>query len=976
MDSEPLNAVGQTTRNFQITKYLPLEELQSTLIELVHEPTGARVMQIANNDPENLFCLSFQTLPDSPNGIAHILEHVTLCGSKKFPVKDPFFAMTRRSLNTFMNAMTGQDFTCYPAASQVEKDFYNLLEVYLDAVFHPYLKKASFLQEGYRLEFADPKVAQLPLRFQGVVYNEMKGAMSSSESRLWDAMCKHLTPDLPYANNSGGDPKWIPSLRYEELLEFHRNFYHPSRCLFFFYGDLPLAKHLDFIEKHALKGVEKLPPLSPIPQQKRFPAPIAISERYPTLDPTGEKDLIALSWLTVPLTDQGEVLALSLLDSLLMDTDASPLKKPLLQSGLCSDVDSSIDTEMSEVPWSFVFRGCDAKDAEKLKTLLFDTLRQLAETPFSKEEIDASLHQLEFHRKEIGAERIPYGLTLFFRAVLLKQHGSEPEHGLLIDRLFTELRAKLEDPEYLGKLLKKHLLENPHFVLLSLCADPKLETEEFEEEQKRLRELETKLTEKTKKQLLSQAKELDAYHEAVEHQSLECLPKISLSDVSLHPKDFPLEEVQCNGLHVLHHDCFTNQIVYADLVLDLPDLSVSDLPLLSFFTRILPELGSGKRNYEENLNYQQAYIGSFDAAFSLHISNENPDLLHPTLSLKGKALFHNIDKLFSLFSDTLFEPDLKDEKRIRDLLAQHASYLESRLVKNGLHYAVQEAFSGLSLPSYIYNEWNGFPYYQKIRQWSRRFPKNLLSDLERLKQPLLSGQKADLVLSCSKEEFHALKSQNFFHLTIPERTAAPWKGNYPLPKVSSHARPIAAPVAFTCWAMRTASYRDPDAPFLLIATELLENCVLHREIREKGGAYGGGASYSPSIGNFYLFSYRDPQLANTLTAFQESLKTIAQGAFNDRELEEAKLGVIQSLDAPVSPGARASVAYAWKRTGRTLKERELFRQKILKATKEEITSAVAPLISQEKNLVTFINRDLFHRENEKIKESLLTLIEN
>ncbi|MES2272616.1 MAG: insulinase family protein, partial [Chlamydiota bacterium] len=298
-----LSAVGQTYHGFVITQYLPLEELQSTLIELTHEPTGARVMHIANTDPENLFCLSLQTLPSSSNGVAHILEHIALCGSRKFPIKDPFFAMTRRSLNTYMNALTGQDFTCYPASSQVEKDFYNLLDVYLDAVFHPELKHLSFLQEGHRLEFVDPKNPKGPLQFQGVVYNEMKGAMSSIESRLGEAISKRLMPDLPYSHNSGGDPKDIPSLKYEELIEFHQLFYHPSRCLFFFYGNLPLAKHLDFILERALKGVQKIPQISPIPLQPRFKAQIVAQDRYPIAQ--GEsldgKTQVAFAWLTAPI---------------------------------------------------------------------------------------------------------------------------------------------------------------------------------------------------------------------------------------------------------------------------------------------------------------------------------------------------------------------------------------------------------------------------------------------------------------------------------------------------------------------------------------------------------------------------------------------------------------------------------------------------------------------------------------------------
>lgn len=264
-----LTAVQQTYRDFQVVQYLRLEELQSTLIELIHEPTGAKVMHIANDDPENLFCLSFQTLPTSSNGVAHILEHTVLCGSKKFPVKDPFFSMARRSLNTYMNALTGHDFTCYPASSQIEKDFYNLLEVYIDAVFHPNLKKESFLQEGHRFAFAEPEDLNSPLVYQGIVYNEMKGAMIGPESRLWEKISEHLTPDLTYAHNSGGNPKEIPNLTLEELKEFHQTYYHPSRCLFFFYGNIPLSKHLDYLQDHALKGVQKAPQLSPLPPPEK-----------------------------------------------------------------------------------------------------------------------------------------------------------------------------------------------------------------------------------------------------------------------------------------------------------------------------------------------------------------------------------------------------------------------------------------------------------------------------------------------------------------------------------------------------------------------------------------------------------------------------------------------------------------------------------------------------------------------------------
>ncbi|HSX25468.1 MAG TPA: insulinase family protein [Chlamydiales bacterium] len=962
-------APGQTYHDFVFTKYLPLNELQSTLVELIHQPTGARVMHIANDDPENLFCLSFQTLPASSNGVAHILEHTVLCGSRKFPVKDPFFAMTRRSLNTYMNALTGQDFTCYPASSQVEKDFYNLLEVYLDAVFHPELKRVSFLQEGHRLEFVDPKNPKGALQFQGVVYNEMKGAMSSIESRLWEALSKNLTPDLPYAHNSGGDPKVIPLLSYEELVEFHSFFYHPSRCLFFFYGNLPLAKHLDFIAEKALKGAPKIPLLPPLPRQPRYQAPITALSRYPIAkkESLKKKTQIVFAWLTAPISDQAELLALSLLDSILTDTDASPVKLALLKSGLCTQVESTMDVEMSEVPWAIVCKGCEEKDADALKTILFDALKAAV---FSAEEMEASIHQLEFQRMEIGAEGGPFGLTLFMRAALIKQHGSEAENALLIHTLFEDLRGRLADPEYLPDLLQKYILDNPHFVQLIFRPDPKLEKEEQEEEQARLAAIRARFTEKEEEHLVQQSKELAAYQEAVENQSLDCLPKVTLRDVPPDARDFPLSETKVGDMTVYHCDCFTNQILYADLIFDLPDIPLADLSLLSLFTRLIPEIGCGGRSYAENLAYQQAYIGGFDASLSLHVTQEDPNLCRPTFSLKGKALYRNSKKLFSLFTDYAAKADFTDEERIKEWLQLHATDLQNRFVKNALSYAIQTSLSGFSLPSFVFDQWYGLPYFQLIQRLAKKFDRNLLKDLQRIQKLLLGLENPQLVLSCDREQ---LKQLPLVELAkeLPSHSFTPWRGNYPLPKVEAHARLISAPVAFTASAFRTASYKDPASPLLLISTELLENLILHKEIREKGGAYGSGATYSPSTGNFNFYSYRDPNLSKTIDAFQKALEKIASCGFNERELEEAKLGVIQTLDAPVPPGARAMVAYSWKKAGRSWELREAYRQKILSATRQEIADAVKYfLLPHPRTLISFLGQELLEKEKSKLKHPL------
>lgn len=969
---DALTAVGQTYRDFQIVKHTPLEELQSTLVELVHIPTGARVIHIANQDPENLFCLSFQTLPNSSNGIAHILEHTVLCGSKKFPVKDPFFSMTRRSLNTYMNALTGQDFTCYPASSQVEKDFYNLLEVYLDAVFHPELKKNSFLQEGHRLEFVDPKNPKGPLQYQGIVFNEMKGSMSSLDSRLWQAISKHLTPDLPYAHNSGGDPREIPSLTYEELVEFHQNFYHPSRCLFFFYGNLPLAKHLDFISKHTLEGAQKIAPLPPLPLQKRLSAPIQVKERYPIAEGESleKKTMISFAWLTVPILQQAQLLALCLLDSILTDTDASFLKKALLKSGLCTEVESSIDLEMSEIPWIITCKGCNPEDAEALQKVLFAALQEAVSRPFAEEEIAASLHQLEFHRLEIGGESIPFGLTLFMRAALLKQHGGEPEQALLIHSLFQDLKARLKDPTYLPSLLKHHLLDNPHFLQVTFQPDPHLSQEELAEEQRQLAAIRSRLNQAEEAQILKQTEELAAYQEEQEHQSMDCLPKVTLQDVPKKGVDFALTEHDAGPLKVFHHNTFTNHILYADLVLDLPHVSQEELALVSLFTRLLPELGCAGRTYEETLAYQQAYIGGCEASLSLHTLVENPDKMRPALTLRGKALYQNSQKLLQYFAELCTSADFTDRNRIQEWLSQHATALQNRFTKNSLTYAVQTALSNYSSASYVYDQWHGLPYYQAILHWAKHCDEHLLKALQNIQSQVLKSKQPHLVLGCDLAHFEALQKEQFFGLAqqVPTQEAPHWKGAYSLPKVDSQVRWIASPVAFTALAMRTISHNHPEAPYLYLSTELFANTYLHKEIREKGGAYGSGASYSPSVGNFYFYSYRDPHLAKTTGAFRKAMEKIGAGNFTKQELEEAKLGVIQTLDSPVAPGSRASSAYMWKRTGQSYAHRETFRTKILEATPEQVAQAVQHyLLSQESLLVSFLGKDLWEKEKKKIK---------
>ncbi len=973
---QPLDAVGQSYRGFIITKYLPLNELQSTLIELVHEATGARVMQIANADPENVFSLSFQTLPDSSNGVAHILEHTSLCGSKKFPVKDPFFAMTRRSLNTYMNALTGQDFTCYPAASQVEKDFYNLLLVYLDAVFHPQLKRLSFLQEGHRLSLADPSNPASELKIEGVVYNEMKGSMASAEQRLWFHLFRHLMPDLPYAFNSGGDPKDIPSLSYENLLDFHKTFYHPSRCLFFFYGNLPLSKHLDFLLEHALQHVEKESLLPPLPPQRRFNGLRHASAPYPIApkESPKKKTLVAFACLTVPISDQTDLLALNLIDSLLTDTDASPLTRALLESGLTTGVESSLEEEMSEIPWVLVSQGCEKDSAEKILTVIRSVWEKIASEGFDPAAIEASLHQLEFERTEIGGNGGPFGLTLFFRAALAKQHGADPEQALLIHSLFQELRERLADSNYLPCLLRKYFIDNPHAVLLSLIPDPQLEQKEREEELRHLGHIRERLSSKQLEELARQAKELSDYQASIENQSLDCLPKISLKDVPPTAKNYALQTARKTGVDLYHHNCFTNRIIYADLVYDLPETAFSDLSLLAFMGKCWTEVGCGGRTYAQTLDLQQSCVGEMLASFSISIPHGDPSRSRPLISLKAKALERNAAPMMGLFRDFSLSADFKDSSRIEELLQQEASELQQSLPRLAMGYAMQLAAGGLSAASSISEQWQGLPYFQTILRLAKTPRRDLPEQLDRLYRQTLKTLSPSLVLSCADAERRTMDPlADGLGSSLSKYSPSPWKMPAGPFKKRAQGKIIASPVAFSALAFPTISYSDKEAPFLMIATNLFENTILHPEIREKGGAYGARASYMPALGQFAFYSYRDPQIANSLDIFYKAIDKIASGAFDDRHLEEAKLGILQDLDAPLPPGQRASAAFNWLLAERTFERRNQFRSDVLKARKEDVVQAVQKHLLSRKDdgsFATFASEELLKKEAPRLPFAL------
>lgn len=957
---------GDIYRDFIVNKFHDISEIESILLEIEHKASGARIMILHNEDRENVFNLSFQTSPSTSNGVAHILEHTVLCGSKNYPIKDPFFSMIRRSLNTFMNAFTGSDFTCYPAASQCYDDFYNLLSVYIDAVFYPLLLKESFLQEGWRFDFADKEKRELI--FNGIVFNEMKGALMGGEARLSEALNQAIFPNVTYGINSGGDPKEIISLQHSDLKSFHRKFYHPSHCLFYFYGNIRPEDHLDFLEEKLLRYVSKEDKLLGIPNQKRFKIPKKEIHFYPVDSSMDQKDkvLFGISWLTCSILNQEDILALNVLDLVIMGTDAAPLKKAIIKSGLCKQTYSLIDNEIKEIPYTIICKGCSYESAQKLENLIFSVLEEIAAKDLPQNLIEGAIHQLEISRKEISGHNLPYGLSLFFRSALLKHHGGDPSYGLKIHSLFSSLRKQVSESNFFPNLIRKYFIENKHYACVVMEPKTTLLKEEQEEENKVLLALQDKMKPSDLEQIKEDLHLLEEYR-SNKSENIDLLPKISLDKIPRYGEDFSLVKKQYGDHSVYLHKCFTNDLVFVDLVFDLSSCSLEELPWLRLFCFLVPQLGSGGRNYQEQLDYLLQHTGGIDCVYDFFPNSLDNSKLRPSLSFRGKVLREKMKHLFKIFKDLIIHIDFSDEERIRELLMQHAESLSNNVKNHPLSYAVSLTCAALSSVSYLSYHASGLPYVKMVLDILENFDQKFLeikSKFFLLKEKFLGISSVDLVLSCSEAAFNELDNNNFYDIfSVCNKTLSTSYFEKDILKVSSLGKIIPSSVAFNVLGFFTnLSYADVDAPALSIISELMENLVLHTKIREQGGAYGSGAVNHLSSGVFYFYSYRDPLIGETKKAFELAIETIKQGLFSDQDLHEAILGVIQDIDSPVSPGSRAALSYFSLRVGKTNDIKQNFRKAILSINKEIILSVAQKYFQINKSVfVSFSGEDLLKK---------------
>ncbi|MCO1335861.1 insulinase family protein [Microbulbifer sp. OS29] len=925
---------------FELVTSADIDSLGVRVEEYRHMTTGAQHLHIAADNPENVFLVALRTVPEDSTGVAHILEHTALCGSDKYPVRDPFFMMIRRSLNTFMNAFTSSDWTAYPFASQNRKDFDNLLDVYLDAVFFARLDPLDFAQEGHRLEFTEADNASSELVYKGVVFNEMKGAMSSVTSQLWHTLSKYLFPTTTYHYNSGGEPADIPKLSYEQLVAFYRSHYHPSNATFMTFGDIPAAEHQAAFEEKALHKFEKLDKTISVGREDRYQAPLKIEEHYPL---SGEalkgKTHIVLSWLLGDVTDLEEALTAHLLTGVLLDNSASPLMKLLETTDLGTSPSPLIGLDDSQRELVFVcgIEGSERERADELEQQVLDVLKDVAENGIPYDQVEASLHQLELQQREIGGDGYPFGLQLILTALTGATHRGDAIGLLNIDATLEKLREQIQDPKFIANKARELLLENQHRVRLILSPDDQLAARHEQAEKDQLAQIKASLSQQEKAQIVETAKALADRQNREDDASI--LPKVGVEDIPAELPDVEGEAVELGPQKLTRYNAGTNGLVYQQLVCALPEFTETEKQLLPYYCQVLSEVGLGEKDYLQVQQWQTSVVGALHGFTSNRTAIDNLDHLSGHFILSGKALARNQDGLTELMQATMEQVRFDEHARIKELLLQTLARREQGVVGNGHALAMAAASAGYNLAAWESHATGGLLGLRNLKALVAGLDKEqglqqLSDQFQAIHQKILAAPRQFLLVG--EEEKIGDFSQALMPLTSQSSTSA---ANPAAPFERKRVEELwvaNSQVNFCAKAYATVPMSHPDAAPLSVLSGFLRNGFLHRTIREQGGAYGGGAGHDSNIGVFRFYSYRDPRLGETLEDFDASLKWLAEENHKEEQVEEAVLGVVGGLDKPGSPAGEAKKNFHSGLYGRTHALRQQFRKQVTEVTLEDL----------------------------------------
>ncbi len=923
---------------YEVETLKGIEELNSAGAVLRHRKTGAKIFLLSNDDNNKVFCIGFRTPPKDSTGLPHILEHSVLCGSDKFPVKDPFVELVKGSLNTFLNAMTYPDKTVYPVASCNEKDFQNLMDVYMDAVLHPniYKEEKIFRQEGwhYELEREDA-----PLTINGVVYNEMKGVYSSPESVLDRYIQKLLYPDNCYTQESGGDPEVIPELTYEQFLDFHRTYYHPSNSYIYLYGDMDMAEKLTWLDEAYLCHYEARPVDSAIPMQPPFEEPVEEEIFYSITEEEPEDHATYLSVNTVVGTDLDPRLYLGfqILEYALVNVPGAPLKKALMDAGIGEDILGGYENGILQPYFSVVAKGAEKEQKGEFLTVVKGTLRKLADQGLDKKSLRSGINYFEFRSREADYGTAPKGLMYGLQSLDSWLYDGDPMMHLAYGETFEFLK-KAVDEGYFESLIRDYLLDNPSEAVITVSPKKGLTAEKEAALAKKLADYKESLSDGEIRRLVEETKALKAYQdEPSPREELEKIPLLKRSDIAPEAEKLIWEETETDGIKVIRHEMFTSGIGYLRLLFGTDRIPTEDLPYVGLLKSVLGYVDTEHYTYSDLASEIYLNSGGINFSVTSYPNLEQPENFTGVFAADVKVLYEKLDFGFGILKEILTGSLLDDEKRLGEILGETRSRARMKLENAGHSAAVSRATSYFS-PTAAFNELTGgIGYYHFLERTAKEFPEKKGEIIAKLKEvcgKLFTRDNLLVSYTAGADGFAALEGEvKALAASLPaggERYPFTWtkgcrnEGFKSASQVNYVAR---------CGNFRDQGYEYTGA--LRILKVMLSYDYLWLNIRVKGGAYGCMSGFGRS-GEGYLVSYRDPNLRETNQVYEGVVDYLRQFEADERDMTKFVIGTISDLDTPLTPSIRGSRGLSAYLSGVTQEMLQKERDQVLSATVEDI----------------------------------------
>jgi hypothetical protein len=930
---------------YELVKQEHLSDMNSEGYVLRHKKTGAHISLISNDDDNKVFYIAFRTPPADSTGVPHIIEHTVLCGSDKYPLKDPFVELVKGSMNTFLNAMTYPDKTVYPVASCNDQDFKNLMDVYMDAVLHPniYRDPEIFMQEGWHYELES---REDELTLNGVVYNEMKGAFSSPDDVVNREILNSLFPDNAYHFESGGDPKVIPELTYEDFIAFHQRYYHPSNAYIYLYGNLDMEERLDYLDREYLSKYEKIQPNSAITRQKAFARPIQVNKTYPisSAESTEDATYLAYTFVISDALDQELYQAFDVLEYALFGAPGAPVRKALLEKGIGKDIISSFDTGMLQPMFSVMARGANPEDKQAfIDTIQEELLHQVTEG-IDKKALLAGINTAQFSYREADYGSFPKGLIFGLQCMdSWLYEEDEPFVHLHGVQVLDGLKKKV-DTGYFEELIRTYLLANTHASVLMVEPKKGLTTEEDERRKAELKKYKEGLSERQLDDLIRQTRLLKQHQqEPSTKEQLACLPMLKRQDLNKKTRPLDLEETRLGDVVVLKHPVFTNGIHYLNLVFDVKGIDHKDAGYLSFMTRMLGLVDTKRHSYTDLANEINIQTGGISVGLNLYA--EDDEHYRYVCEVRGKFLYENAAEAIGLMQELITESLFTDDMRLREMVALQKSRLEMHMSSAGNALAAGRALSGFSVSSKITDDISGIAYYRFLKDLEENFEERLELMKEKcsaLLQQVFRPEHLLVSTTGDREAFEQVKT--YLPALVDALFTTPFTEteNHITLNAQKEGFRDASQVQYVCRAGNFVKAGHAYSGYLRILKVILSYDYFWINIRVKGGAYGC-RSFFARTGDMFFSSFRDPNLEKTDQIFEETPRYIHDFDADERDMTKYIIGTISELDTPLTPSQRGNRGLSAYMTNTTYEQMQAYRDQILSATTEDIRS-LEPLV--------------------------------